>query len=127
MSKSTVGDYIKKLRKSKNLTQEELGKIVGVQRAAVQKWESGQTHNLKRDTIQKLSNFFNVSPSSFFDADWSVLLALSLEEGNEMSFDEKYIYNACCMLNEDGIKKVEDYINVLLGNPKYTNGIIKTL
>lgn len=60
-----IGTYIKDLRVSKNLTQEELGKIVGVQRAAVQKWESGVTQNLKRTTIQKLADFFGVSPANF--------------------------------------------------------------
>ena len=60
-----IGTYIKDLRVSKNLTQEELGKIVGVQRAAVQKWESGATQNLKRTTIQKLADFFGVSPANF--------------------------------------------------------------
>lgn len=63
-----VGEYIKELRTSKGLTQEELGKIVGVQRAAVQKWESGMTQNLKRVTIQILADYFCVSPASFFSS-----------------------------------------------------------
>ena len=62
-----IGTYIKTLRVQNNLTQEELGKLVGVQRAAVQKWESGVTQNLKRTTIQKLAEYFHVSPSSFID------------------------------------------------------------
>lgn len=57
-----VGNYIKGLRQSKGLTQEELGSIVGVKKAAVQKWESGIVTNLKRNTIQALAEFFNVSP-----------------------------------------------------------------
>lgn len=58
-----MGDRIKFLRRQKGITQEELGQIVGVQKAAVQKWESGMTKNLKRDTIEKLSNYFGVRPS----------------------------------------------------------------
>ena len=38
-----MGDRIKFLRRQKGITQEELGQIVGVQKAAVQKWESGMT------------------------------------------------------------------------------------
>lgn len=64
-----IGDYIKMLRTSKGLSQEELGKIVGVQRAAVQKWEAGKTQNLKRDTIKKLADFFEVNPANFIDVD----------------------------------------------------------
>lgn len=58
-----AGDRIKELRILNNLTQEELGEKVGVKKAAVQKWESGMTKNLKRSTIQKLSEIFNVSPT----------------------------------------------------------------
>lgn len=59
----TMGERIRQLRLEKGLTQEELGEIVGVKKAAVQKWESGLTKNLKRSTIEKLSSFFGVSPS----------------------------------------------------------------
>lgn len=62
-----VGDYIKKLRLEKGLTQEELGNLVGVKRAAVNKWESGLVQNLKRTTIKRLSEIFDVSPASFID------------------------------------------------------------
>lgn len=63
-----IGQYIKHLRESKGITQEELGKIIGVQRAAVQKWESGKVQNLKRETIKKLSEYFGVPASSFIDS-----------------------------------------------------------
>lgn len=66
-----VGEYIKSLRLKHGLTQEELGAKVGVKRAAVQKWECGLTQNLKRTTIQKLSDVFGVSPSLFINADIS--------------------------------------------------------
>lgn len=62
-----IGKYIKDLRTGKGVSQEELGKIVGVQRAAVQKWECGRTRNLKRDTIQKLADYFGVSAASFIE------------------------------------------------------------
>lgn len=60
-----VGKYIKSLRTESGMTQEQLGELVGVKKAAVQKWESGMTQNLKRTTIQKLADIFNVSPAAF--------------------------------------------------------------
>ena len=66
---SKVGNYIKSLRKSKGLTQEELGNMIGVKKAAVQKWESGMVQNLKRNTIKQLSDIFEVSTASFIDND----------------------------------------------------------
>lgn len=62
-----VGEYIKKLRTDYGYSQEQLGSMIGVKRAAVQKWESGKVQNLKRETIKKLSEIFNVPPSTFVD------------------------------------------------------------
>ena len=64
-----VGEYIKKLRIESGYSQEQLGNLLGVQRAAVQKWECGRVQNLKRETIKKLAEIFDVSPSTFIDAE----------------------------------------------------------
>lgn len=64
-----VGEYIKKLRTDNGYSQEHLGNLLGVQRAAVQKWECGKVQNLKRETIKKLAEIFDVSPSTFIDSD----------------------------------------------------------
>ncbi len=58
-----LGKTLKKLRMEKGLTQEELGKIIGVQKSAIHKYESGIVENMKRSTIDKLARFFDVSPS----------------------------------------------------------------
>ena len=61
----SVGATIKKLRQEKGMTQEELGKLLGVKKAAVQKYESGQVQNLKHDIIKKLCEVFGKNPSVF--------------------------------------------------------------
>lgn len=58
-----TGEIIKKLRKEKNLTQEQLGNIIGVQKSAIAKYEKGRVENLKRASIEKLAAYFGVSPS----------------------------------------------------------------
>lgn len=65
-----TGARIKQLRIEHGYSQEQLGKMLGVQRAAVQKWESGAVKNLKRETIKKLSEIFNVPTSYFIDEDF---------------------------------------------------------
>lgn len=62
----SIGSYIKQLREEKGMTQEQLGEKLGVKKAAVQKWEAGTVVNLKRKTIQQLSDIFNVPPHTFF-------------------------------------------------------------
>jgi len=41
LSMDLIGEMIKKARKESNLTQEELGKLIGVQRAQISKLEKG--------------------------------------------------------------------------------------
>lgn len=65
-----IGALIRKLRTEHGYSQEELGSMLGVQRAAVQKWECGAVKNLKRETIKKLSEIFHTPPSSFIDDDY---------------------------------------------------------
>ncbi len=64
-----VGEYIKQLRINSGMTMEELGQKVGVKKSAVHKWESGMVTNLKRETIKKLADVFNVPASSFITVD----------------------------------------------------------
>ena len=59
----TTGERIKKLRLEKNMSQEELGEKVGVQKAAINKYETGIVVNLKRGMIAKLADALDVSPS----------------------------------------------------------------
>lgn len=58
-----MGERIRQLRIANGLTQEELGKYIGVQKAAIRKYEKGEVKNMKRSSIQILSNLFKVSPS----------------------------------------------------------------
>ena len=62
---NNMGAYIKQLRKEHGMTQEELGQKMNppLQRAAIAKWETGRTQNIKRSQIEQLSQLFNVKPS----------------------------------------------------------------
>lgn len=58
----TTGERIKMLRKEHNLTQEELGAKIGVQKAAIQKYEKGTVKNIKRDSLIKLAKCLDTTP-----------------------------------------------------------------
>ena len=58
----TTGERIKLLRKEHNLTQEELGAKIGVQKAAIQKYEKGTVKNIKRDSLIKLAKYLDTTP-----------------------------------------------------------------
>lgn len=58
-----IGEKIKTARKKKGMTQEDLGKLVGVQKSAIAKYESGRVVNIKRSTLQKIASALNIRPS----------------------------------------------------------------
>lgn len=60
---SSPGEKIRELRVMADMSQEELGKRVGVQRAAIQKYEKGTISNIPLETLEKIANIFNVSPT----------------------------------------------------------------
>lgn len=58
-----MGDRLRRLRTEHNLTQEEVGKYIGVQRSAINKYENGNVENIKRSTIAKLARLYHVTPT----------------------------------------------------------------
>ena len=58
-----LGEKIKELRLLHDLSQEELGKRVGVQRAAINKYEKGTVTNVPISTIEAMAKIFDVSPT----------------------------------------------------------------
>lgn len=55
-----LGEHIKKLRKEKDLSQEQLAKMLNVSRQAISKWESGKTYPDIENLIL-LRDIFNVT------------------------------------------------------------------
>jgi transcriptional regulator with XRE-family HTH domain len=58
------GDNLKLFRKKNNLTQQELGDIVGVKKSTVSRWESGE-RAMTIENIKKVSRFFKVPVGAF--------------------------------------------------------------
>ena len=56
------GEKIKQLRLDRGLTLEEVGKLVGVGKSTVRKWETGAIANMRRDKIAKLADALGVNP-----------------------------------------------------------------
>ena len=59
----TTGERIRQLRIDHQMTQEELGAKVGVQKAAIYKYENGLVVNLKRSVIEKLALALDTTPT----------------------------------------------------------------
>ncbi len=59
----SMAENIRTLRLKHGMTQEELGKHLGVQKSAIRKYESGMVKNIPISSIQKMAVLFNVRPS----------------------------------------------------------------
>ena len=56
-------DLVKKRRLEIGATLEEIGNAVGVSKATVQRWESGEIENVRRDKIAKLAKALKTTPA----------------------------------------------------------------
>lgn len=66
MANFELSNRIYELRKQKNLSQKELGAILGVSNKAVSKWETG-TAIPKTETLIKLAEVFEISPEELLN------------------------------------------------------------
>lgn len=67
----SVGDKIKFLRESMNLTQTELGEKLGVKKNAVSKWECGRVEDIPTSKIKAMAALFGVKASYLIEDDES--------------------------------------------------------
>lgn len=56
------GDRIKYLREAKNLTQEELAKLLNTKRQTIHKYEKGIVTNIPSDRIEALARILDTTP-----------------------------------------------------------------
>lgn len=99
----TTGERIRQLRIEHHLTQEELGAKVGVQKAAIYKYENGLIVNLKRSTIEKLALVLDTTPT--------YLMGMEDDEPQQTTLTSAQtsllaVFNE---LNEEGQSKVIGY------------------
>ncbi len=80
INSSKIGQFIYELRKSKNLSQEKLGNILGIERVSISKWERGITMP-SHEMLLKLSATFDVSVNE-------ILYGERLNKQNEEKINE---------------------------------------
>lgn len=64
--KYEIGKRIRKFRKDRGLTQEELANLIGIGKGRVSNWEQG-TNRPDADILAKICVALNVSPSELLD------------------------------------------------------------
>lgn len=110
MTTNDMAKRIKDLRLEKGLTLEQVGKIVGVGKSTVRKWETGMIANMKRDKIASLSKALGVSPS--------YLLGYTDNKNKELSNGENELINLIQQLTDDEVKELSSFVDYLISKRK---------
>ena len=90
-----IKDVLKDLRKSRNLTQEQMAERVMVSRQAVSRWETGETQP-NTDTLKLLSREFDVSINTLLGSPRSLICqccGMPLSEDNLISREQDGSFN----------------------------------
>ncbi len=96
------GTRIKELRLIADMSQEELGRRVGVQRAAIQKYEKGTVTNIPINTIEKIANVFDVSPT--------YIVGWSTEPSNPLAAEVRIIQGVKKFFGMEAVELLEVYM-----------------
>lgn len=107
-----IGQKIKKARLERGLTQQELGDIIGVQKSAIAKYESGRVVNIKRSTLQKIAKALNIRPSELIFSE-SPRDAAELHVRIITDFELMEAIKDYYLLSEENQKMVRDLIRSL--------------
>lgn len=96
------GTRIKELRTIADMSQEELGRRVGVQRAAIQKYEKGSVENIPLKTIEKIANVFDVSPT--------YIVGWNGEHSNPLAVEVKIVQGVRTFFGMEALELLETYL-----------------
>lgn len=109
----TTGDRIRQLRIEHQMTQEELGAKVGVQKAAIYKYENGLVVNLKRSVLEKLALVLDTTPT--------YLMGMEESEHNPSTLtpQQSALLASFAQLNEEGQTKAVEYVEDLVLTGRY--------
>jgi len=121
-----LGEKIQSIRKSKNITQEELADKIGVKRSVISKYENNSV-SISIETLSKIAKVLDVSIQSFFESKVPLettanFLKYATENNVELvrkpTFDER-VMNAFKQVNDNGREKIAEYAEDIASNPKY--------
>ena len=112
----TTGDRIRQLRLAHQMTQEELGAKVGVQKAAIYKYENGLVVNLKRSTIEKLAAALETTPTYLMGMEDDTLCAAAI---TSLTPRQSALLTSFDQLNDEGQDKAVEYVEDLVMTGRY--------
>jgi transcriptional regulator with XRE-family HTH domain len=121
MAGSDMARRIRELRKERNMTLEDVAKIVGVGKSTVRKWETGMIENMKRDKIAALAKALGTTPISLMG--WDVEVREKEQQKNDaqtdivvrMRTDSLFmsVVESLYKLDKDKLESINNMLNTL--------------
>ena len=122
----TKGERIKKLRKEKGITQEEMAKALKTTKQTISKYEKGIVTNIPSDRIEALCKLLETTPEYILG--WEQRVEENpVEEANKLAAwymgleyketdaEVRLLLEEYSQLNEQKQAQVREYIHFLLG------------
>lgn len=123
---TNVAEKIKRLRKSKGFSQEEMAEKLHISQSAYARIENGESHSWATH-IEKLSEIFEVKPESFLTDETNNLEQENTDQKGGMAFQFVGTINTINSLSEKLIEQYENRIEELKDQVKELKEEIKTL
>lgn len=107
----TINKKIHDRRKELGLTLENVGKIVGVGKSTVRKWETGDIENMKRDKIALLAKALQVSPA--FIMGWDEEKPIT-DTDDELSETKRAIIDKIKIMDDSHVAALGEIVDSIL-------------
>lgn len=121
-----IGERLRKLRLSKDMTLEEVGKLLNISRQTLQRYETGVIGNIPSDKIELLSEIYNSTPAYIMgweEKSKENIYSINSHSSSYIKDEPAYLVAAHALedLTEEEQKQVLDYANFLRSKRKKEN------
>ncbi len=119
MDNIEIGGRLKQAREKRNMTQEELGKLLGLNKSTIQRYESGQVKKIKLPVLENIAEILGVNPS------WLILKTdnpTPIKSDVPLTSDEIKLLAYFRSFNEEGQEKLLDTASDMAQLDRYKKG-----
>ena len=103
-----LGSNIRKYRKARRLSQEQVGQVLGLNRSSVSKIERGETIAVKPEQVAALCKLFECSPTDLLG-----MSSVKVSSSAPLTADQQKLIAAVSVLNEDQVRVLLEMVRVM--------------
>ena len=105
---SNLGENIKRYRKAQRLSQETVGRAIGLNRSSVSKIERGETVNVKPEQIRQLSQLFGCTPTDLIGVS-----SVKVSSSAPLTPEQQQLIAVIPLLSDDQVSVLLEMVRVM--------------